>query len=252
MISIITCSIDDPKFSALSDHLRHVFTQTPCELIRIADARSLAEGYNRAIEKARGDTLIFCHDDIEFVLPDAEAKLHRALANLDVVGVAGTSLLAEGDWSLAGYPHLHGMVLHKHDRPDVPPYVLQVYGASARQVENAQALDGLFFAVRRPVLDKVRFDPVTFDGFHHYDLDFSFRAYLEGFRVGVRCDLGIMHSSSGSFDKVWGGYKQRFDAKFASKLATITKRPHQWIIVESADRADLVSSMVPAAWPAEG
>ena len=41
-------------------------------------------------------------------------------------------------------------------------------------VRNVQALDGLFMAARRSVIERVSFDPVTFDGFHGYDLDFSY------------------------------------------------------------------------------
>ena len=36
---------------------------------------------------------------------------------------------------------------------------------------------------------------VTFDGFHHYDLDFSYSAYRAGFRLAVVNDICIYHAS---------------------------------------------------------
>jgi len=37
--------------------------------VRIPDARSLAEGYNRGLRRARGDLLLFSHDDVRIVTP---------------------------------------------------------------------------------------------------------------------------------------------------------------------------------------
>jgi hypothetical protein len=80
------------------------------------------------------------------------------------------------------------------------------------------ALDGLFFAVRREVLDQLCFDEKTFDGFHLYDLDFTFSAYLANFRLRVANDIHILHGSGGRTDAAWQHYVQRFVVKHAKHL----------------------------------
>ena len=59
---------------------------------------------------------------------------------------------------------------------------------------------------------------LAFDGFHGYDLDFSFRAHLAGFRVGVATDLLFLHQSRGKFDAAWEHYGERLMEKHAEHL----------------------------------
>jgi hypothetical protein len=66
----------------------------------------------------------------------------------------------------------------------------------------------------------VRFDELTFDGWHFYDIDFTFSAFLAGFRLGIRTDLLVRHDSIGNFDERWTYYAQRFLAKHGSNLAS--------------------------------
>ena len=80
------------------------------------------------------------------------------------------------------------------------------------------ALDGVFLAARKTVCAAIRFDEVTFDGFHLYDLDFSHRAFLSGFKVGI-CDIDVTHYSDGSFDsQEWQRYAKRFLAKHGNSI----------------------------------
>jgi GT2 family glycosyltransferase len=92
-------------------------------------------------------------------------------------------------------------------------------------VDGAQALDGLFFAARRSVFERLEFDAVNFDGFHFYDLDFTYRAFLAGLRVRIQCDILIIHASSGSFDEVYLRYAERFAAKFPDNVRAAPSSP---------------------------
>ncbi|TMH13365.1 MAG: hypothetical protein E6H68_12830 [Betaproteobacteria bacterium] len=58
----------------------------PHKIIGIHDARSLAEGHNRAVQKSRGELLLFSHDDVEIVSGDLAPAIARASASLDVIG----------------------------------------------------------------------------------------------------------------------------------------------------------------------
>ncbi len=55
MISVIVCSIDDKKFGAVDYTYRKLLSADghECEVIRIPDARSMCEGYNRGFAQRR-------------------------------------------------------------------------------------------------------------------------------------------------------------------------------------------------------
>jgi hypothetical protein len=228
-ISIIVCSADDGRFATFKNSLAAAVDRD-IQLVRIHDAASMAEGYNRAVALACGEILIFCHDDIEFLGSGALEIIRDDLKRFDLVGVAGTTRLVEGKWISAGQPFIHGQVVHQGKGPlkgSEPRYQLCTYGLGRDDavVANIQALDGLFMAVRRQVLDRVQFDETLFDGFHLYDLDFSFGAFLNGLNLAVDHRIRILHRSAGNFNGTWEKYFQRFNAKYLQNLARREKHP---------------------------
>lgn len=216
MISIIICSIDNAKFEKVTDNYSRLLAGEEFEIIGIHDAKSLCEGYNRGIGRSTGSILIFSHDDIEILSLDFKQKLKQHLSNHDIIGVAGTSLLVSGNWAGAGKPDIHGQVAHWI--PQTGEYAIAVYDNSAPVIENIQALDGCFYAVNRNVTQQIKYDEKTFDGFHHYDLDFTFSAYLANFRLAVCNDIALVHHSMGKFDATWEEYQRRFLKKYEAVL----------------------------------
>ena len=214
MISIIICSIDSGKFAAVSAAYARQMGPEPYEIIGIHDARSLSEGYNRGLRAARGDICVFSHDDIEILSENLGATLRRHLAEWDVVGVAGTTRLAAMFWAVAGISHARGIVTHR----DPQGYSLEFFGAPEIVNGGIQALDGLFIAARREVAERIRFDETTFDGWHGYDTDFTFRCHLAGYHLAVCLDIQLIHFSRGSYGEIWHRYGQRFSEKHAAHL----------------------------------
>jgi tetratricopeptide (TPR) repeat protein len=222
MVSVIICSIKEERFAKVSRMYRELLADTAFEIIRIDDARSLCEGYNRGIQQSRGDLLIFSHDDIHILGPHFSRHLRRYLADYDLIGVAGTAHLVAGSWGQAGWPHLHGWVSHpfRDEAGDEYPH-MTIFQVRSSVVDNIQAVDGLFFAARRAVAEHLRFDETTFDGFHFYDLDFSYRAHLAGYKLAVCNELMISHDSTGNFDAQWRIYAHRFYEKHQATLPPI-------------------------------
>ncbi len=216
LVSFIICSIDAARLAAISANIAEVFEGVPHEIVPITNAASLCEGYNRGVRLSRGDYLVFCHDDVEILAPDFAARLKANLQDFDIVGVAGTTLLCGDTWVDAGWPYIHGAVALP---PDALGCEVIVYDTRRRATPGIQALDGLFIAARREVLEKIHFDETLFDGFHFYDLDFTYRAYLEGYRLAVCNDLLVAHHSRGSFDAAWNNYAGVFRRKHAKTLA---------------------------------
>lgn len=217
-ISVIVCSITPEKL-AQTRACYDALLGPDYEFIAITDARSLCEGYNRGAAQSRGDVLIFSHDDITVLTPDFRARLSAHMRRYDVAGVVGTTLLTGASWIDSGPPHNVGMVIHQ----PTPEHDLRVdvYGVRGETAENVQALDGLFFAARRETVLALGFDETTFDGFHCYDSDFTFRAYLAGRRVAVCHDLTVIHRSHGRRDAAWSVYAARFIDKHRAALPAL-------------------------------
>lgn len=200
--SIIVCSVDQHRFDALSASLARAFGACPYEVIRIAGARSMCEGYNQGLRRSRGSRLIFCHDDIELLSDDFVARLQRHYTRFDVFGVAGTTRLIDGAWAIAGKPFIHGSIVQP--RPNAAAGCeLHLFSYERKAVSGAQALDGVLIAAGRSAVDRLGWDETHIPGFHLYDIDFSFRAHLAGLRVGIATDLLIHHASLGSHDQAW-------------------------------------------------
>jgi GT2 family glycosyltransferase len=217
--SIVVCSIDAPKFERVCANYRALFAGRAIEIIGVHDARSLAEGYNRGIARSRGRQLILSHDDIEILSADFAARLDRHLRDFDLVGIAGTTRLVAGKWADAGDPYVYMLVTSPD--PEKGGYATMMLGGGSLVIPGIQALDGVFMAMRRDVATAVPFDADTFDAFHLYDLDFSFRAHQAGFRLAVCRDLVLIHDSTGNYDAVWHEHKRRFEAKHREALATV-------------------------------
>lgn len=211
--SIVVCSIDAAKLAAFRETVRRCFAAEQYELIHIGDARSLCEGYNRGLAQASGEAVLFCHDDIDFLVDDLPDRLRGHLGRFDLIGAAGTTRVTGEAVFWSGHPYIHGWIIHKGKQTE-GQYEPSFSSLSWPVVGDAQALDGVFLACRREVAEKVGFDERTFDGFHLYDLDFSYRAYLAGYHLAICCDLALVHASIGSFDRNWRKYADRFRAKF--------------------------------------
>ena len=216
MISIVICSIDPAKFAAVEKtYARHIGDE-PFEIIGIHDAKSLCEGYNRGLRQAKGDICVFSHDDIEILSDDLGQTLRRHLASWDVVGVAGTTRINAMSWANSGIRYARGVVTQR----TADGYDIKFLGAPEMVNGAIQGLDGVFFAARREVAEKIGFDEVTFDGWHGYDTDFTFRCYLAGYRLAVCLDIRLIHFSEGTVDDAWLRYAERFHAKHAAHLTT--------------------------------
>ena len=200
--SVITCSINDDRFRQMEAVYHNSLAGEDYEIIRITDAKGLAEGYQRGAAQAKGSILVFSHDDAAPVRPFA-AKLRRHLAKADIIAGAGSDRLDGPAWFTAGPPHVFGQVLNHVPGPK-PTFLLSVYGIPSRLVTGIQAFDGFWFAMRPEVLRQVTFDAEMCPGFHMYDVDFSWRAYRHGLRLAVATDLSLMHASSGGYgDPKW-------------------------------------------------
>jgi GT2 family glycosyltransferase len=181
--------------------------------------------------------LVFCHDDIQILDVQFRARLTHALGRFDVVGVAGNTSLTGPVWNCGVHPHLHGWIAGPTDGAD--PLALTVYGLGPDVAEHIQALDGVLLGMRRSAYEQVRFDEQRFDGFHFYDLDFSYRAYRAGLRLAVLRDLLLLHQSDGSLDAAWQHYAKIFVQKFPETASTGQRNQAHFFRIALATKEEL-------------
>lgn len=211
MISIIVCSKDK---AASELHQRNIKKTIGCdyEYIRIdntAGQYGLCTAYNKGVEDAKGDVVVFMHEDAYFMQPEwGWILIQKFIDHPDVglIGVAGTQYLRADNpgWVTAGQPFIKGKIIHDvEDR-----FFISVYSDSSNDAEVV-AVDGLFMAVRKSLFETISFDAETFDTFHFYDLDFCVQA-ARNHRLIVTCDIAVLHQSKGVFSEEWEKYGRKF------------------------------------------
>ncbi len=159
------------------------------------------------------------HDDIALVSPDFEKRLSTHVAAYDLVGIAGTTRTVGGTWFGAGHPYDFMLIVAPTERRGEA--ALSIVGRGELIIPDAQALDGVFIAARTDVARAIGLDEATFDGFHLYDIDFTFRAWRAGCRLAVCRDLVLAHQSHGSYGPDWRRYERRFMDKFGADIRPV-------------------------------
>ena len=187
-VSVVMCSVDPAKFAAASASFARAFGGWDHEIV------------------------VFSHDDVEILSADLGGALARAVERADVVGVIGTAKLTGPAWGWAGREPARGRIVQPAREGE--GWELLAFGAPCALEAGLEALDGVFLAARRGQAISVGFDEAAFDGFHLYDLDFTYRAARQGLRVAVTPEILLRHDSHGSFDGPWKAYAQKFVAKF--------------------------------------
>jgi GT2 family glycosyltransferase len=248
MISIVICSVDTRKLALATDMYQRLFSGHAHEIVHISDARGLCEGNNRGLRRSRGEIVIFSHDDVEFRAPDFASRLFGHLEHCDIAGVAGTDRLCNGDWGGSGPPHIYGQVIHSGTDPGY--YRVLVYSVPTRRVDRIQAMDGVFLCCRREVAERIGFDEQMFTGFHGYDVDFTFRAHLAGYRLSVCNDLDAVHAAVSMYDETWSAEERKFREKHAGSLAPVPMRWQQLAFVVVPTIGEAMEVTRPAHWNA--
>ncbi len=221
-VSVVICSIDPARFAAAAATYRAALAGCDLDIVGIHDARSLAEGYNRGFARARGAVVIFSHDDVDILGAGLGARVDAALRSADVIGIAGTSRLSGPAYAWSGDASVLGWVIQRPDPRG--PHEALVFDLQGGTAMPAMALDGVFLCARREVIERVGFDAATFDGFHLYDIDFTYRAFRAGYRVAVSHDIALVHHSGGNFDAAWQIYAERFSARFPEVRGSAARR----------------------------
>lgn len=224
---MMAMTTDKPKISVVFstrkvdtifiDHVKKTCMYKGVEVIAYQNNNeySLTQLYNRGLDEASSDIIVFCHDDIVFETKNWGEKVIKHFEKnpeYGVLGVAGTDHMVDGRWWTIKNS-MHGTVKHTDGVKVWTNKYSESYG---NQIKEMVAVDGLFIAVNRERI-KNRFNE-SFQGFHFYDIPFCFDNHLSGVKVGLISNILLLHKSVGQTNETWETNKVKFEDLYASKL----------------------------------
>ena len=204
-VSIIVCSHRNAQFAEFAVECQKAFAPERYEIIRISDAQSMCEGYNRGMRAARYDDLVFCHDDIEFISDDIGGAVSKALDAAHVAVCVGARALHGPAWWACDALQWRGWMAYS---TEPGKYGIAITGIPTAG-ERLASGDGYFIASRRKVAMSLGWDEHFLKGFHLYDVDFVSRA-AKTHIVSAMPDVLICHQSAGAYDESWQKDAKRF------------------------------------------
>lgn len=176
--------------------------------------KSLSEVYNEIINESTNDIIVLCHDDILFEKENWGKKLLKNFEKTDygILGLAGSVYLPESGMWWEERSTMRGIVNHQKDGKKWE----SKYSNNLGTISPVLIVDGLFISFDKKRIKKI-FD-TSVNGFHFYDLDFSFSNFLEGVKIGVTYDIRVTHLSVGQTNDQWQINRQKFVNKFKDSL----------------------------------
>ena len=222
MFSILVCSINASFLENLKINIYETIGQ-PFELLvwdNLADEKPITEVYNLLAAKAQYPYWCFIHEDIRFDTKRWAENLLKAFENhpeTGLIGIAGAkykSKTASG-WS-TGIPELDCCNIRHQDKEG---RVHHIYMNPNNSIfEPVVNVDGVFIAIRREVWRTTRFNETDLQGFHLYDIDFSFHVF-QHWKAAVLFNIDIMHfTQGGNYGDAWVEPTLRWHALFSNGL----------------------------------
>lgn len=216
MLSIIVASDRDKFYNKLKINIDRT-VDYEYEIVRIKEVRQgLSSAYNNGAKKSKYSILCFVHDDVLFHTKAWGEKIIRHLDDSDtgVIGVMGGRYKSafglgwrDGEISFYRYSVKDGMNKGKH-----------LFRHNDVEIKHPViCLDGAFLSCKKEVWQEFRFDEETFQGFHFYDIDFSFRV-AQKYKNYTVSDILLEHFSQGKTGIDYLAASLLFDKKHRTLL----------------------------------
>jgi hypothetical protein len=177
--------------------------------------KSLSQVYNDILTESKYDTVVLCHDDIEFDTRPWGKRIIKHFTNTDfgILGVAGTTDMPESGMWWEDKRKMIGIVNHKHEGKKWESKYSKSWGDDVTQ---SCLVDGLFIAINKKLISE-NFDE-SVNGFHFYDIQFCINNFLKGVKIGVIYNIRLTHLSIGQTNEKWEENRLIFSEKFKQHL----------------------------------
>jgi hypothetical protein len=188
----------------------------------INNGESLTKAYNRGLNQAKYDIVVFTHDDLTIETKQWGNKLVKLFdknPEYGIIGVAGSkNMPVSGQW-WENRNKMYGRVAHTHEGKTWLSSYSDDLGQNLEEVVN---VDGVFFAVDITKLEAGFNEKV--EGFHFYDVTFCFENYLKGAKIGVSTIIRINHQSIGMTNEAWEKNRADFSETYQAHLPANVSR----------------------------
>ena len=183
---------------------------------------SLTEVYNKILKQSSNDIVVLMHDDVYFDSKNWGQKIINHLKrNKDygILGLAGTTHMPKSAKWWEDFSKMKGIVNHEHEGKKWESKYSQSKG---NELDDVVLVDGLFIVINKKNIKKNFNEEIG--GFHFYDVDFSFRNFIEGVKIGVMYDVRVTHKSIGQTNEQWEKNREVFAEKYKDVLPVKVKR----------------------------
>ena len=208
------------------DYLKKTCGYPKVEIIEKVNpnGRSLTEIYNEILSESKSDIVVLCHDDIYFEKNGWGNYIlnHFKRTEYGILGVAGSTHIPKSGMWWEDRRRMVGIVNHEHEGKK---WESKYSPSLGKEISPTIIVDGLFLVIHKQRI-KHNFDE-TVKGFHMYDVNFCFRNYLDGVKVGVMFDIRITHKSIGMTNDEWEknriSFSEKFEKSLPQKISKTTK-----------------------------
>jgi glycosyltransferase involved in cell wall biosynthesis len=183
---------------------------------------SLTEIYNKILNESSNDIVILCHDDIYFDSKNWGQKILNHLkrnSEYGILGLAGTTNMPKSGRWWEDFSKMKGIVNHEHEGKKWESKYSENKG---NQLDDVVLVDGLFIVVNKNNIKQPFNEEIG--GFHFYDVDFSFRNFIDDVKIGVMYDVRVTHKSIGQTNEQWEKNREIFAEKYKDVLPVKVKR----------------------------
>lgn len=178
--------------------------------------KNLSQVYNEIISESENDIVVLCHDDIYFDTNNWGQKLKKLFdrnSDFAILGVAGSTNLPKSGMWWEDRSKMWGIVNHENDGKK---WESRYSDSLQNNIKEVILVDGLFTAINKTKIKKEYDESVP--GFHMYDVNFCYRNFLEGVKIGVITNIRITHKSIGMTNEQWEKNRQLFSEKYSNQL----------------------------------
>jgi glycosyltransferase involved in cell wall biosynthesis len=183
---------------------------------------SLPEAYNMILEQATNEIVVLCHDDIYFDSKNWGSKIlkhFKRSPEYGILGLAGSTQLPESAKWWEDFSKMKGIVNHEHEGKK---WESKYSSSLGNQIEDVVLVDGLFIVLNKKNIKQTFNEEIK--GFHFYDVDFSYRNFIEDVKIGVIYDVRVTHKSIGQTNEQWEQNRIKFAEKHKDLLPVKIKR----------------------------
>jgi glycosyltransferase involved in cell wall biosynthesis len=174
------------------------------------------------LEQSTNDIVVLCHDDIYFDSKNWGSKIlkhFKRSPEYGILGLAGSTQLPESAKWWEDFSKMKGIVNHEHEGKK---WESKYSSSLGNQIEDVVLVDGLFIVLNKKNIKQTFNEEIK--GFHFYDVDFSYRNFIEDVKIGVIYDVRVTHKSIGQTNEQWEQNRIKFAEKHKDLLPVKIKR----------------------------